>query len=87
MLKTVLNQVCASLLLVTSLMEAPRAAESSQASLRLVPCTLPQLSRPARYGALDVAENPQRPEGRHILVAIAVIPAAVGPGLPDRSWY
>ncbi|HEY2967389.1 MAG TPA: alpha/beta fold hydrolase, partial [Casimicrobiaceae bacterium] len=83
MLKTVLYQLCASLVLVTSLIDAEGAAENSRASLWLTPCTLPQLSRPARCGSLEVPENPERPRDRHIAIAIAVIPAAVGPGLPD----
>lgn len=83
MRKTVLNQLCASLLLVTSLIDAEGAAENSRASLRLTPCTLPQLSRPAHCGSLEVPENPERPRDRHIAIAIAVIPAVVGPGLPD----
>jgi len=78
-----LQLLCASLLLLGPLTGGAGAAEDSRASLRLTPCTLPELSRPARCGSLEVPENPKRPHGRHISIAIAVVPAAVGPALPD----
>jgi len=48
----------------------------------LTACTLPDLDEPARCGSLEVAENPDRPEGRRISIAFAVIPAT-GAALPD----
>ena len=32
---------------------------------------------------LDVPENPRRPQGRHLGIHVAVVPATVGRALPD----
>jgi hypothetical protein len=47
----------------------------------LAPCTLPELSAPARYGVFDVPENPNHPSGRRLQIGIAVIPATGGRSL------
>ncbi|HEU5468672.1 MAG TPA: alpha/beta fold hydrolase [Steroidobacteraceae bacterium] len=49
----------------------------------LAACTLPDLEEPARCGELTVPENPDRPDGRKITVAFAVLPATGGPALRD----
>lgn len=49
----------------------------------LSPCTLPELDRPARCGVFDVPENRQRPEGRHLKIHVAVVPASSGRSRPD----
>lgn len=47
------------------------------------PCLLPDVAQPARCGALSVAENPESPDGRRIVIYFAVIPASSGKALPD----
>jgi pimeloyl-ACP methyl ester carboxylesterase len=59
------------------------ATAASGAVPTLVACTLPELDEPARCGTLDVPEDPERPAGRKITVAFAVIPATGGAPLPD----
>ena len=78
-----LRQTCAVLLTLASLADVAGAAENSRPSLPLTPCRLPQLSRPARCGSLQVPENPEQPNGRHLSIAVAVVPAVGGPALPD----
>lgn len=51
--------------------------------LALSPCELPDVSRAARCGSLEVPENPDEPEGRRLSIGIAVIPAAGGRALRD----
>jgi pimeloyl-ACP methyl ester carboxylesterase len=53
------------------------------ASLSLAPCHVTDLPEPARCGALDVPENPQRPNGRHLSINVVVVPATATPVLPD----
>ncbi|MFL6603142.1 MAG: alpha/beta hydrolase [Steroidobacteraceae bacterium] len=53
------------------------------ASLSLAPCKIAGLGEAARCGALDVAENPQRPDGRHLSISVAVIPARAAPARTD----
>jgi pimeloyl-ACP methyl ester carboxylesterase len=53
------------------------------ASLSLSACNITGLAAPARCGTLDVPENPQRPEGRHLSIAVAVIPATAAAVHPD----
>jgi pimeloyl-ACP methyl ester carboxylesterase len=66
-------------ILATSLL----AAGVNAAAPTLVACTLPELEEPARCGTLDVPEDPERPAGRKITIAFAVIPATGGAALPD----
>ena len=61
----------------------PIAAASEAAAPTLAACTLPELSEPARCGSLEVPENPDRPDGRKVSVAFAVIPATGDKALPD----
>ncbi|MDB6157633.1 MAG: hypothetical protein JWO04_1339 [Gammaproteobacteria bacterium] len=53
------------------------------ASLSLTPCNITGLTEPARCGALDVPENPQRPKGRHLSISVVMIPATAAPVRPD----
>jgi pimeloyl-ACP methyl ester carboxylesterase len=53
------------------------------AALSLAPCNITGLAEPARCGALDVPENPQQPNGRHLSVSVVVIPATGAPVRPD----
>jgi pimeloyl-ACP methyl ester carboxylesterase len=53
------------------------------AALSLTPCNITGLAEPARCGALDVPENPQRPNGRHLSISVVVIPATGAPVRPD----
>lgn len=69
--------------LVALLMAAGFATASAAEPGALQACTLPGLAEAARCGELRVPEDPDRPEGRHISVAFAVIPATGGPVLPD----
>jgi pimeloyl-ACP methyl ester carboxylesterase len=58
------------------------AAVSAQ-TVRLTDCALPELAERARCGALAVPENPDRPEGRKLEIAIAVLPASGGKSEAD----
>src|ERR1700737_1298607 len=53
------------------------------AALSLTPCNITGLAEPARCGALDVPENPQRPNGRPLSIGVVVVPATAGPVRPD----
>jgi len=53
------------------------------AALSLTPCNITGLAEPARCGALEVPENPQRPNGRQLSIGVVVIPATVAPARPD----
>jgi pimeloyl-ACP methyl ester carboxylesterase len=66
--------------LVLALVGVPDAGADS---LRLAGCSLPGFPETARCGTLPVPENPERPDGRHIEIAIAVLPATGGKALPD----
>jgi pimeloyl-ACP methyl ester carboxylesterase len=57
-------------------------AATAAPGLASTPCDIQGLTQPARCGVLDVPENPQRPEGRHLAIHVAVIPAS-GQALPD----
>jgi pimeloyl-ACP methyl ester carboxylesterase len=59
------------------------AAAEHRPSLTLVPCRFAQLARPARCGSLNVAENPDKPEGRRLSISVVVVPASKPPALPD----
>jgi pimeloyl-ACP methyl ester carboxylesterase len=61
---------------------ASEAAEHAH-SLPLAPCRFAELARPARCGALDVAENPEQPDGRRLSISVVVVPAQKSPSLPD----
>jgi pimeloyl-ACP methyl ester carboxylesterase len=67
-------------MLVAGSMATP---ESIDAAVRLSECSLPGVTRPARCGTLEVAENPDRPEGRRLAIGLAVIPAAGATARPD----
>ena len=49
----------------------------------LAPCRIPDFKGDARCGVLDVPENPNKPEGRRLSIAVAVIPAVTQPALAD----
>lgn len=62
--------------LVCALLAACSPRESNLAALeRLEPCHLPGVEREARCGHLDVAENPDTPDGKTISIGFAVVPA------------
>jgi len=49
----------------------------------LSPCRVPDFKDDARCGLLDVPENPNKPDGRRLSIAVAVIPAVTQPALAD----
>ena len=51
--------------------------------IALSDCRLPEFEGPARCGQLEVPENPGKPDGRRIAIAVAVLPATGGAALPD----
>ncbi len=53
------------------------------AALPLSDCRLQGLAQPARCGALDVPENPAHPGGRHLSIAVAIVPASATPTRSD----
>lgn len=53
------------------------------ATFELQPCSVPEVKRSARCGAIEVPENPDRPAFRKIEIHFAVIPAANGHPRPD----
>lgn len=59
------------------------AAAEHARNLALAPCRFAELARPARCGTLDVAENPDKPEGRRLSISVVVVPAQKTPSLPD----
>lgn len=46
-------------------------------------CQLPGLKEPAKCGVVQVPENPEKPDGRELDIAVAVVPAKAGKALPD----
>lgn len=66
---------------VIACMTATAAPASGEGGLS--PCRLPGLDRPALCGTFERPEHPDRPDGRRISVAVAVVPASDGPALPD----
>jgi pimeloyl-ACP methyl ester carboxylesterase len=80
--KTV-RRLCASLLALTLVVDVSQGATRSEPSVLLQPCALPDVTRAARCGVLEVPENPGKPGGRRIAIGIVVIPAADGPAQPD----
>lgn len=59
------------------------AEEATRGDRRLRPCQLPGVAGAAYCGALSVAENAERPQGRWLSIQFAVLPATGGPALPD----
>lgn len=55
----------------------PMTPEAGTAQLTepLSPCSLDGFDGPARCGSLEVAEDPDRPEGRRISIRVAVLPS------------
>ena len=49
----------------------------------LSPCRVPDFKYDARCGVLGVPENPNKPDGRRLSIAVAVIPAVTQPALAD----
>jgi pimeloyl-ACP methyl ester carboxylesterase len=52
-------------------------------AIELSSCNLPDIPQPSRCGVLEVLENPNRPAGRRLRIAVAVIPATGGHPRPD----
>src|SRR5262245_25911671 len=57
------------------------AARAEPATLE--DCELPEVKGKARCGNIEVPENPDRPEGRKISIAVAVLPATGGKASKD----
>jgi pimeloyl-ACP methyl ester carboxylesterase len=74
---TVITSV--QLLPVANATGLPRPA----AKIELSACELPGVSQPARCGALDVLENPDRPDGRQLHIGVAVVSATGEHRRPD----
>lgn len=66
-------------LLLTVALHCPIIAA---AAVKLTPCDLPGVKRAAKCGVVDVPENWDKPAGRHVSLAVAVIPAET-PGSHD----
>jgi pimeloyl-ACP methyl ester carboxylesterase len=92
------------LLLILAFAAIAHAADPATASPSLSPCQLEHPMRlsvvPAECGELSVAENPANPDGRHIALHIARVPAisrrkqsdplfvlAGGPGMAATAFY
>jgi len=56
---------------------------ASPGTLALTACELPGVAGGVRCGTFEVAENPQQPAGRHLRIAVAVLPATGGHALAD----
>ncbi len=62
----------------------PGAATDREApELELLPCLVRGIGAPAECGTLEVAENPERPEGRRIGLYVVRLPARAAEPLPD----
>lgn len=53
------------------------------AAVELTPCRLPGLAQEVRCGRIEVAEDPQAPDGRRLQVHFAVVPAIAKNKAPD----
>ena len=58
-------------------------AAAIEPGIVLASCRFADLTRAARCGALSVAENPEKPDGRRLSISVVVIPAAKTPALAD----
>lgn len=56
---------------------------TAAAAAELSPCRLPGLAQEVRCGRIEVAENPQAPDGRRLQVHFAVVPAIAKNKAPD----
>jgi pimeloyl-ACP methyl ester carboxylesterase len=66
-----------------AMVERPQRSAESFGVIQLSSCKLSGVPQPARCGALEVPENPNRPGGRHLKISVAVIPAIGGKPRPD----
>ena len=71
------------LAIATVLCSTIASAQPLVDSIKLSRCTLPDTALAAGCGALQVAENPDRPTARQLPVHIAVVAATTGKALPD----
>ena len=53
------------------------AATSQESTARLSTCQLPGVKRAAKCGVIEVPENPDKPTGRRLQLAVAIVPAEV----------
>jgi pimeloyl-ACP methyl ester carboxylesterase len=74
---------CLRVLLLTALLWPAVYAAAGQPSIVLTSCRLADLTRAARCGKLSVSENPDKPGGRQLSIAVAVIPAVHAPARAD----
>jgi pimeloyl-ACP methyl ester carboxylesterase len=62
---------------------AAQTPSSESPKIALAPCRIVDFAQDARCGSLAVPENPSRPDGRRLIIGVAVIPAIAGPAQPD----
>jgi pimeloyl-ACP methyl ester carboxylesterase len=56
---------------------------AQRGTIVLSPCRVPDFKDDARCGVLDVPEDPNKPDGRRLSIAVAVIAAVTQPALTD----
>jgi len=76
-----------AIVLVAQAHAASGTTDFGASSPSLSACRLPGVSTPARCGHFDVPENPARPEGRHLSIAVAVLPARSTPARRDPMVF
>lgn len=80
---TVVSFQCASVVNAAVTEDGQRSATEPSGAIVLSSCDLPGVPQPARCGALDVPENPDRPGGRRLPIGVVIVPATAGQALPD----
>lgn len=83
LLTAVVSVQCVSIVNAAVTADPQRPAKGPSGANVLSPCNVPGVAQPARCGVLDVPENPDRSGGRRLPISVVVIPATVGPALPD----
>jgi pimeloyl-ACP methyl ester carboxylesterase len=78
----VISILCASSVNAAMAGALPRPAKQP-GTIVLAPCRLVDFKDDARCGVLDVPENSNKPDGRRLSIAVAVIPAVTQPALVD----
>lgn len=70
-------------LVMLAALAVPAAGQRAEAGLHLSACRLTGYEGPAQCGRLSVLEDPARPEGRHLSLRVAVLPATGAAPRPD----
>jgi pimeloyl-ACP methyl ester carboxylesterase len=78
-----LTAIAAALWLGATLAGCGDGSDAPRRSITLTECRLSRLAAPAQCGELVVPENRERPDGRRITLAIAVLPANTLSPRPD----